>query len=402
MSEIWSNEAEQALLGAAILSRRALRHITLALEPGWLYSPAHVAIFNAARNLYQQDREVDFVSLSAVLRDWGVLEDVGGIPYLISLAEILPSASGYQTYLDLIRDLWVRRTLLQRASSLASATPDESTEVLLAQALGLTKGLSFAGRDTYDISEVGLPEATRGLLTGLPTLDLMTTHRGLPRSGMTIVAAPQKTGKTALLTQMALQAARDRCHVAICTYEMSKEQLKARLVKQATGFSGPPSDPTSRANYEAELAWLDAADITIFDPTAREQAYDIESLVAWSVDRHEAQPLDMILVDYAQLLSSRAVSGDNRVRELEHVSRGLVWMAKRTGAAVVVGSQVTLMEDGKGYRTKDSRRFEEDAALVLHLSKQELNVIYNRFGPSGRIALTWEPTQLTFKDGGPQ
>ncbi len=239
-------EAEQAVLGAMLISADAVSEAAEGLEPEDFYRRGHQQIFEAMRTLYENGQPVDVVTTTAALQSKpGVLESLGGTDYLINLAAAMPTALHIEHYAGIVREKSLLRQIISVTHELGTACyqAEQPSDELLAEAERRILAISQNRRvrDFTHISEVLETAYERieqlfendSTMTGLPTgysdLDRMTS--GFQKSDLIIVAARPSVGKTAFALNIAQNiAVRAGVPVAIFSLEMAKEQLVQRML----------------------------------------------------------------------------------------------------------------------------------------------------------------------------
>lgn len=418
-------EAEQAVLGAMLLSAQAVSEAAEWLEPDDFYRSAHQLIFGAMRDLYEQGQPVDLITLTAVLRaSENTLDRVGGIAYLATLAESMPTTLHIEHYASIVREKAILRRVIAAATEIAADgyRQDKSATDVLADAerkiLELSQHRKL--RDFTHISEVLVTTSERieqlyandGNMIGVPSgygdLDKMTN--GFQKSDLIIVAARPSVGKTAFALNIAQNVAiRAGFPVAIFSLEMSKDQLVQRMIS-AEGFIDGHKlrsgmlDEEDWPKLSMAMSTLGNAPIYIDDSpgvTVPEMRSKLRRLKAQS-------GLGFIVIDYLQLIHGRRGSGENRQQEISEISRTLKQLARELDVPVVALAQLSRsVEQRQDKRPlmsdiRESGSIEQDADIVAFLyrddyynpesdSKNVVEVIIakQRNGPTGKVDLAF-------------
>lgn len=238
-------EAEQAVLGAMLIEKEAIARVTELLKGGDFYREAHRLIFEAMLNLYNRNEAVDMITVIELLKREDNLEKVGGIAYVTSLANSVPTAANVHYHAKIVEEKALLRQLIQTSTKIAALGYEGSEEVsqIVDQAEKMILEVSNRriGGDFTPIKSIVLDAfgkieqlyESRGGITGLATgfkdLDRLTS--GLQKSDLILVAARPSMGKTAFTLNIASNVAiREKKAVAFFSLEMSKEQLVQRML----------------------------------------------------------------------------------------------------------------------------------------------------------------------------
>lgn len=428
-------EAEQAVLGAILLDNQALYKALEIIGPDEFYRPAHRRIFEAMIELSEQNQVIDLVTLTDHLQHVGALEGIGGSAYLTDLAQAVATSASVTHHAKLIRETGINRTLIGVATEVVTRGYEGTERV--------DELLDYAERSIFGIAESRLKRALSSMndvvkstvdhinklyeqkerITGIPTgfadIDEMTA--GLQRSDLIIIAGRPSTGKTSLALGMALHAALHRPNpykVAIFSLEMSKEQLCMRLLSAAGDLdmhrirNGQLSQE-NWTNLVRAAGALTESKIYI-DDTSGSTALDLRA----KVRRQKAETgLDLVLVDYLQLMSGRT-DLDNRQQEISEISRSLKSLAKELNIPVVALSQLSRAVESRESKRpvladlRESGAIEQDADLVMMIYREDMystepkdptrgyetdiSIAKHRNGPTGLVKLMFLPRCAKF------
>jgi len=389
-------EAETSVLGAVLLENEALNRVLEILKQDDFYREAHRRIFAAILHLYEHSEPVDLITLSEVLKSRGDLEDVGGVEYLNSLVNGVPTAANISYYAKIIKEKAILRKLINRATEIVSQSYSNSGDV--------DEFIDQAERNIFEISEDRVRPSfypikelikasfktierlyeKRQLITGVPTgfqrLDELTS--GLQPSDLIIIAGRPSMGKTAFALNIAQHASvRATTPAAIFSLEMSKEQLALRMLcseakvdahRLRGGFLSEADWPkltrAAGSLSEAPLFIDDTPGISALEMRAKARRLKIE------------HNLGLVIVDYLQLMRGRA-SADSREQEISDISRSLKALAKELSIPVIALSQLNRRVEERGDKRpqlsdlRESGAIEQDADVILFLYRDE---IYNK------------------------
>ncbi|MCL6631758.1 MAG: replicative DNA helicase [Alicyclobacillus herbarius] len=418
-------EAEQAVLGAMLISADAVAEAAEWLEADDFYRRSHQLIFAAMQELYEQGQPVDVVTTTAALQAHeGRLESVGGVEYLAELAGAMPTVLHVAHYASIVREKALLRRIIAVAQEIAESSykAEEDAGAVLAEAerriLELSQNRKV--RDFTHISDVldttferiEQLYANEGKLTGVPTgyseLDRMTS--GFQKSDLIIVAARPSVGKTAFALNISQNVAvRAGLPVAIFSLEMSKEQLVQRMLCAEAYIDGhklrngtledddwPKLSMGVSALANAPIYIDDTPGITV--PEMRSKLRRLKSQVG----------LGLVTIDYLQLIHGRRTSSDNRQQEISEISRSLKQLARELEVPVIALAQLSRsVEQRQDKRPmlsdiRESGSIEQDADIVAFLYRDdyydpeserknivEVLIAKQRNGPTGKVELVF-------------
>ncbi|MGA8731763.1 MAG: replicative DNA helicase [Terracidiphilus sp.] len=397
-------DAEKTILGAILLDNAAHSEAAEKLESEDFSLDSHQRIFLRMTELMNAQRAVDIVTLANELSRYKEIESVGGVAYLASLTEGLPLRPVIEEYIRIVKDKSLLRRLMMICSAAIARAADQSetalevlgaaeTELLQASERGITHGLQPLDQivansfGTIDNLYKESREVT-GLRTWYDDLDRLTS--GLQKGELIIIAARPSMGKTALAINLAQNAAiRGKAKVAIFSLEMSKESLLRRMLasqagvdqrKLQTGFLGGGDQGKLRHALEQ----LVESQIFI-DDTAGSSLAEMRAKARRL--RQTAGGLDLVVVDYLQLMSATLPSAggkryENRTQEVSAISRGLKALAKELDVPVVALSQLSRASERRGEDKRpmlsdlrESGSIEQDADVVAFIHRE---AYYNR------------------------
>ena len=386
-----SIEAEQSVLGAMLIDKEAIAKVTEVLNADDFYREAHRVIFTAMLELYNKNEAVDLITVTDILRRDNKLEDIGGIAYITSLANIVLTAANVKYHADIVAEKSVLRQLVKVSTEIAAMGYEANDEVGVLLDTAESRILEISNRkkkaDFTPISAVLMDSVqsiekllnNKGGLTGIPTgfndLDKLTS--GLHPSDFIILAARPSMGKTALalniVQNVALRAHKrvggDPRSVAFFSLEMSKEQLVNRMLCAEANIDsqrlriGEMSDK----DWDALWAACDTAGITVMDMRSRARRLKAE------------HGLDLIVVDYLQLMQGsgkRNTSGD-RQQEVSEISRSLKALARELDVPVLALSQLSRGVEARQVKRpmlsdlRESGSLEQDADIVAFLYRED-------------------------------
>ncbi|MBA2759459.1 MAG: replicative DNA helicase [Chloroflexia bacterium] len=424
-------EAEQSVLGSLLIDRDAIIRVASYLKADDFYVSANATVYRAIQDLYNRREPTDFVTLSDELERRGTLEDIGGVGYLSSLLSAVPTAVHVEYYGRIVERTATLRRLIDAGTSIVGIgyqdnvdTEDalDSAEQVLFQVSQHRTTKDFQSiHDVIDrfFDQLEYLQNNRDELVGVPSgfTDLDRLTGGLQRSDLVIVAARPSMGKTAFALGVAYGAAVQHGRtVGIFSLEMSAEQLVQRLLSTESGIDSHKirlGNIDDREWEEISRAFGRLSEAKIFiDDSASAGIMDIRS----KARRLQAeQGLDLVIVDYLQLMSGRR--SENRVQEISEISRGLKGLARELNVPVVALSQLSrAVESRSDHRPllsdlRDSGAIEQDADIVMFIYREEkydehsdrkgiaeLIVAKHRNGPVDTVNLRFFEATARFAD----
>jgi replicative DNA helicase len=385
--------AEEAVLGSLLLDRDAIIKVAPFLRPEDFYREAHGWIYGSVLDLYARREPPDFVTLSSELERAGRLDGIGGTSYLAGLVNRTPTAVHIEYYAHIVERTSVLRRLISAGGEIAALGYSEDKET--AQVLDKAEQILFsisqrtATRDFASIEEVlneyydriesiqHAPGSVVGVPTGFHDLDEVTG--GFQKSDLIITAARPGVGKTSLILNVAHNAAERGNRVGVFSLEMSREQLVQRLLAVETGVDSQ----RLRLGYLNDEEWQHVSDaigrlaqMPIFiDDSAGLTIHEVRS----KARRLEAESgVDMLIIDYLQLMQGSARRDSNRVQEVSEISRGLKVLARELNIPVIACAQLSRAVESRTNHVpmlsdlRESGSIEQDADIVMFIHREEL------------------------------
>lgn len=424
-------DAEKATLGSILLDRDAIIPVAPWLMPEFFYADKHTWIYEAQLACYNQRIPPDLVNVTDELRRRERLDSIGGVSYLIELSNSVPTAVHIEYYGRIVERTALMRGLISAGSKIAHLGYDETEDfnATLDQAEAELHKLSQRQvkdgavpigelTDTYFdfINRLGSEGgASIGLRTGFTDLDELTG--GLQRSDLLILAARPAVGKTSLALNIAQNAATEsQARVVIFSLEMSRDQLMQRMLSTHTGIDmqslrlGDIQDTALQTITEAlgELSklhiWVDdTPDISIMEMRSKCRRMQAE------------HGIDLVIVDYLQLMAGTVRRDGNRVQEVSEISRGLKHLARELNVPVIALSQLSRAVEGRSSHVpmlsdlRESGSLEQDADIVMFIYREELydpetdkkgvaelHLAKHRNGPTGVVPMRFFKSTTKF------
>ena len=398
-------EAEQALIGAILANNKAFEKVSEFLLPKHFADPVHAKIFEVMSSIITHERSADVITLKNYFEQQGTLSEVGGINYLIKLADSASPMTNVEYYGQFIYDKYLRRELVDTGYNIVNNAITETTDLSAMEQIESAEqqlfGLADQGDGNGDFidfskalgSTLGLIEQAfqrEDKLSGLPTgLDHLDRRLGgLTKSNLIIIAGRPAMGKTALATNIAYNVAEFMSRnknmdkkdkgVAFFSLEMSSDELAARVLSTVTQTPGQNMRTGELNNAEftriaAAVRELENIPLYIDDTPG----LTVNAIRSRARRLKRTKGLGLIVIDYIQLISGSAKRGEtNRVQELSEISRGLKILAKELDVPVVALSQLN-----RGVESRDDKRplmsdlresgsIEQDADTVMFVFRE--------------------------------
>ncbi len=430
-----SNEAEQSLLGALMLSSNAWDKVADQIDEADFYRENHRLIFRAITELSQQGQPCDAVTVAEWFARNGKLERVDGGAYITMLANETPGPANIIGYAHIVRERSILRQLIEIGTSIADdalQTAGRNSKELLEEAEKRIYAIADQGahrQSGYVPIQKVLADAmdllnelqeNEGELTGVPTgfAELDARTAGLQPTDLIIIAARPSMGKTTLAMNIAEKASiRHKVPVAVFSMEMSDTQLVMRLFS-SLGQIGQDKLRTGKldnhdwVNLRSAMAMLKDARMFI-DQTPSLSPIDLRARARRMKREHD---IGLIVIDYLQLMKVPG-TGENRTQEISEISRSLKALAKELQVPVIALSQLNrALEQRPDKRPKmadlrESGAIEQDADLILFIyrdevynedspdkGKAEIIIGKHRNGATGHFNLSFQGEFLRFRD----
>lgn len=428
----FSQEAEEAVIGSVLMNPPVYVQLASFLHADDFYLVRHQHIWRAFERISENNMPIDMLVLVEVLENMGKLDDVGGQAHLIQLASNTPSPYNAEIYGRIVERASIRRRLIMAADDIRkmAMNEDSTLESVLSEAEARLFSVSDiqtrrsfvpmwqALSDYYDRMEQLL--SRRGQALGVPSgfRDLDLLLGGFQKSDLLVFAGRPGMGKTSFLLTVALNAARVGARVAIFTMEMGVEQIVQRMVSMESRINVQKLrlanlTPQEGARFTEVIGRLSHLAIYI-DDTPALTPLDIRTKAR---RLYHEQGLDMIIVDYMQLMSGGRGLENNRVQEISYISRSLKELARELNVPLISAAQLSrAVEQRQDKRPllsdlRESGSIEQDADIVMFLYRDEMYneateypgqadiiVAKHRNGPTGVVSLYFEKELTRFMD----
>lgn len=391
-TQLFDRDLEEALIGAILINPDAIVDVSPKLNARDFYIHRHEWIWEAFKRLQQASKNIDVLTVKQELENAGKIEESGGMEYLISLTNLVPSSLHAESYAEAIKALAIRRRLLSSANEIAKYAhrKDLGIDAVIEEAEKAVFGVSQDrySRDLVPLVDVAMEYSRRmqdasvqsegisGLETGLRSLDLVLD--GLQKSDLIIVAGRPGMGKTGFLLGIAKHVGmRLKRNVAIFSLEMSNTQLLQRMLAQETDIdsqrlrSAKLSDEEWTRTFHA-LSILGESRIFIDDTPAITPLQMRSKCQRLKME----EGLDLVIVDYLQLMSGD-VRTENRVQEVSYISRYLKILARDLEVPVLAAAQLSRAVEQRQDKQpvlsdlRESGSLEQDADIVMFINRPD-------------------------------
>ena len=451
-------EAEQTILGSILANNEIFDEITDQLDENYFFDPIHQKIYKIISNLISKGLLANPVTIKNFFNSKEELVEIGGIDYLIKLTKVSTTKNQIKYYSQLLSDLYIRRQLINISEETLEESKNKDLEISGTNILENTERKLFeiAERGEFQRSFVTFKDALKETIdmataaykndqgiVGVPSglTDLDDRLGGLHKQDLIIIAGRPSMGKTALATNIAFNASLNikknnlKTSVAFFSLEMSSEQLSTRILAEQSRIKSNDIR-RGKINQDDFERFIEASKNLEMLPLHIDDtpAITISALSNRARRLKRKEGLDLIVIDYIQLMKSSGYRNEGRVLEIAEITQGLKALAKELDVPVLALSQLSRQveqrEDKKPQLSdlRESGSIEQDADVVMfvfreqyYLEKQEpkpgtaehvewqekMSQIHNeaeiiigkqRHGPTGVIKLEFESAFTKFKD----
>ena len=388
-----SEEAEQSVLGSMMMDHDAVNAAVENLTPEDFYNVRHSEIFRAMVDLNREGRDIDLVTVKDRLQASGKLEAAGDMRYLTEIAAAVPSSYHIKNYIRIVRERALYRRYISLGNEILGSAygMEPSIEDLSENVEKKVFGI-LQNRNTEDFvhirdvlvqsfDQIELVSKNKGEVIGVPSgfVDLDRKTAGFHGSDLILVGARPSMGKTAFgLNVVQYAAVRKKKTCAVFSLEMSRVQVVNRMLSCESGvemekFRSGGMEDRDWQNLAEALAPLSEAPIYI-DDTPGITVAEIRSKCRKLKLEHG---LDLIMIDYLQLISGGSRANEGRQIEVSEISRNLKALAREMDCPVIALSQLSRALEGRSDHRpmlsdlRESGAIEQDADLVIFLYRDE-------------------------------
>lgn len=430
-------EAEQSVLGSLMLDKKAIIKVADILNPPDFYRRIHTNVYQAMLDLYEKGEPIDLLSLSNRLKETKQIEEIGGLGYLTTLVNTVPTAANVVHYAKIVQRKKTLRNLIEASHYISELGYQEREDIESVVDEAEQKVFSIAKQSLRSQEFVPLKATLEeaferidrlhrgdGALRGIPTgfNDLDNYLAGLQKSDLIILASRPSLGKTTLALDMARNVGiKNKIPVGIFSIEMAKEQLIDRMLcaeadvdlwRLRTGrLSGDGSENDFTRIQEA-MDVLAEAPIFI-DDAASPTMMQIRTMARRLQAEHG---LGLIIVDYLQMIQP-SNNYDSSVQQVTEISRGLKTLARELNIPVIALSQLSRAVENRSPAIprlsdlRESGSIEQDSDVVLFIYREDKDrsqtdrkniadiiIAKHRNGPVGKVELFFNESQVSFKN----
>lgn len=429
-------EFEESVLGALMIEKEPLNNVMEILKPEAFYKEAHQLIFAAVQQLFAKLEPVDTLTVVEQLRRNGQIEEVGGPAYIAQLTRKVLSSANAEFHARIILQKFIQRELIMISSEIIRKAYEDTTDVF--DLLNLAEEKLFAVSENhlrYNMNTLpkllqqareSIEKASKlennlsGVPSGFTELDRKTS--GWQNSDLIIVAARPAMGKTAFVLSMARNTAViNRRPVAIFSLEMSAVQIATRLLAAESQVSSDrirkgQLDDNEKSRINNALNVLSEAPIFI-DDTPALSVFELRTKCRRLKQKNN---IELIVIDYMQLMTGSSDSAGTREQEISSISRSVKALAKELNVPILCLSQLSRNVEKRPGNFKpqlsdlrESGSIEQDADIVIFLYRaeyyklepengimgsSEIIISKHRNGPVGSIHLRFVEEFAQFKD----
>ena len=431
-----SQDAEKSVLGSLLIDKDAIIKIADLIGPDDFYYEQNAVVYRAIMELFKKRTPIDLLTIATHLEDQKLLDKIGGRSYLAELTHVVITSTHVYQYAQIVKQKSTLRRLLKAGHEITGLGYEEDKEVeeLIegAEKALFTVSQNFASdkfvhikdvlAKTYekiaDLHDDEGSEKYRGLSTGFSALDNILS--GIQPADLVILAARPAMGKTSFALNIAQNVAKQKKSVGIISLEMSKEQLVERLFCALLSVD----------SWKLRTGKLEEEDFarigTVMDELNSSKIF-IDDSISGSLAELRAKArrlqmehgLDLLIIDYLQLMSISGVGGSitNRVQEISEISRSLKTLARELKIPVIALSQLSRAVENRPSKVpqlsdlRESGAIEQDADVVLMLYREDyyeedterqgvtdIFVRKHRNGPVGRVEMMFKKEQMRFYD----
>ncbi len=428
-------DAEQSILGSMFLSEKALEKIIEVLNKDMFYLDSHKKIFETIKNLADNKSPIDITTVTAELERKKLLNQVGGVEYLTQIISSVPTAANADEYIKIVEEKFLRRNLIEAGTEIANSgfsSTDDIGEILddaekkIFEVVRNRRGSEFKTiQDVLFKAQADLEKlaSLKGDITGVPSgyYDIDKLTSGFHENELIILAARPAMGKTAFALNMAVNMALNaKKSVALFNMEMGAEQLISRMLSsvgqiEASKLRTGKLEHNDWKRVNEAISRL--ADTKIFiDDTPGVTVSEMRAKCRRLANSEDG--LDVVIIDYLQLISGSSKYAGQRQQEVSEISRSLKTMAMELNIPVIALAQLSRSVEGREEKRpllsdlRESGSIEQDADIVAFLyrddyynkeaaidentSKSEFIIAKHRNGPTATVNLVFKRNTSSF------
>ena len=424
-------EAEEAILGSILIDERLINKVSETLDAKDFYRQSHKTVFNAMISLKNQNNVIDILTLTEYLNNINKLEEVGGIAFVTSLPNKVPSTANLDYYIKIVKEKSFLRKVSYMGESIASLgynnednTPEFILDKIEQMLSGLTKKMILTKVDNIQSQTLSAYMEIEniinnkgnllGLETGLDDLDHFL--QGLKNSDFMILAARPSMGKTAFALNIASYLAVEKdIPVVFFSLEMSSIQLIHRIFS-IRGLIDMTELKSGNLNNQMTQELINISNKLSYSKLIiQDNIFNLAVLRSTARKLRRERNIKLIIIDYLQLLEG--THRENRNLEISEISRSLKLLAKELDIPIIALSQLSRSVESRQVKKpmlsdlRESGSLEQDADIVMFLYREDyynpetenknitdVIVAKNRNGPTGTISVYFHKEYVRFQD----
>lgn len=389
-----AKDLEEVILGSIMLEQGAIDEVIDILSPDMLYDPKHIEVYKCILDLYSKSSPVDLPSVNEALRKAGKIESIGGAMFLIGLTDRIVSTSNLEYHSRIISQKYIQRKLIETSSKTIKACYDDTEDVFdilseseaerdaMLDQISTRKEVTNADLVRNVIEDIKRNRNKGGELTGVPSglkeIDLITG--GWQGSDLIIIAARPGMGKSAFTLVAAKNASKKKKPVAFFSLEMSNAQLMNRLLSIETEIPLEAFRKKKFTDYEIKTLEIKQKELNSMDIFWDDTpALSVTEFRAKCRKLKRKHGIELIVIDYLQLMTAGSSHKGNREQEISFISRSLKGVAKELNVPVIALSQLSRAVESRPGNAKrpmlsdlrESGSIEQDADMVCFLYRPE-------------------------------
>ena len=424
-------EAEEAILGSILIDERLINKVSETLDAKDFYRQSHKTVFNAMISLKNQNNVIDILTLTEYLNNINKLEEVGGIAFVTSLPNKVPSTANLDYYIKIVKEKSFLRKVSYIGESIASLgynnednTPEFILDKIEQMLSGLTKKMILTKVDNIQSQTLSAYMEIEniinnkgnllGLETGLDDLDHFL--QGLKNSDFMILAARPSMGKTAFALNIASYLAVEKdIPVVFFSLEMSSIQLIHRIFS-IRGLIDMTELKSGNLNNQMTQELINISNkLSCSKLIIQDNIFNLAVLRSTARKLRRERNIKLIIIDYLQLLEG--THRENRNLEISEISRSLKLLAKELDIPIIALSQLSRSVESRQVKKpmlsdlRESGSLEQDADIVMFLYREDyynpetenknitdVIIAKNRNGPTGTIPVYFHKEYVRFQD----
>ena len=426
-------KAEEAVIGGLYIDNTQIRAVKDLLPDGsYFYNELYGHIYDAMLDLGRKGSAIDVLTLNAKLREMGVAEEVISDQFIMDIFDRVPTSANVKHYAKIVADKALLRDLLKVTEDLTEECyrDNDDINVILEKAekdvfqvvqrrsvgrITPTPDIVMTSLESIDKAARATGDVT-GLATGFTDLDHKTA--GLQKGNLVLVAARPAMGKTSfVLSVLHKIVVRQKKAALMFSLEMSENELMNRLLSMDSGVDSQKFKTGQLSDADWELLTESGGNLANSKIFLNESATTLGEISSIARKVKAENNIELVVIDYLQLMNSSSKRNDGRQQEISEISRGLKLLAKELGIPIIALSQLSRgVESRNDHRPilsdlRESGAIEQDADMVMFIYRDEVYnedtedkgiaeiiIAKHRSGPIGTVKLVWIPELTQYKN----